>query len=147
MTPSNKRSIPRRFRVQGTDGIRREVRRACDPSLNGLSPVQAFLDRGVITEEFMERYAYAHVSSLIRNRQLRRGDSCVVGWDPRDVKGHFTGAVIRGIRKAGVHALVLGTVPTPLVPMFMMSRGAGGAFIVNASHNQKDQIGIKTFLA
>jgi phosphomannomutase len=147
MTPSNKRSIPRRFRVQGTDGIRREVRRASDPSLNGLSPVQAFLDRGVITEEFMERYAYAHVSSLIRNRQLRRGDSCVVGWDPRDVEGYFTGAVVRGIRKAGLHALVLGTVPTPLVPMFMMSRGAGAAFMVTASHNPKDQNGIKTFLA
>jgi len=147
MTPSKKRSISRRFRVQGTDGIRRQVRRASDPSLNGLSPMQAFLDRGVITEEFMERYAYAHVSSLIRNRQLRRGDSCVVGWDPRDVKGYFTGAVIRGIRKAGVHALVLGTVPTPLVPMFMMSRGAGGAFMVTASHNPKDQNGIKTFLA
>ena len=147
MTPPNKRSIPPRFRVQGTDGIRREVRRANDPSLKGLSPVQAFLDRGVITEEFMERYAYAHVTSLIRAGRLRRGDSFVVGWDPRDVEGYFTGAVIRGIRKAGVHAVVLGTVPTPLVPMAMLYRQAGGAFMVTASHNPKDQNGIKTFLA
>ncbi len=146
MTPK-KPSIPRRFRLQGTDGIRREVRPATDPSLKGLSPVQAFLDRGVITDEFMELYAYAHVTSLIRNRQLRRGDSFVVGWDPRDVKGRFTGAVVRGVRKAGVHARVLGVVPTPLVSMVMLAVGAGGAFMVTASHNPKDQNGIKTFLA
>ena len=84
MTPK-KPSIPRRFRLQGTDGIRREVRPSTDLSLKGLSPVQAFLDRGVITDEFMELYAYAQVTSLIRNRQLKRGESFVVGWDPRDV--------------------------------------------------------------
>lgn len=146
MTPK-KPSIPRQFRLQGTDGIRREVRPSTDLSLKGLSPVQAFLDRGVITDEFMELYAYVHVMGLIRNRQLKRGDSFVVGWDPRDVKGRFTGAVVRGIRKAGVHACVLGVVPTPLAPMVMLALGAGGAFMVTASHNPKDQNGIKTFLA
>jgi phosphomannomutase len=133
--------------VQGTDGIRREVRPSADPSLKGLSPLQAFLDQGVMTEEFMERYVYAHVTSLIRDRQLKRGDSCVVGWDPRDTQGKYTGAVVRGIRKAGVSALVLGVVPTPLVPMIMLYKQAGAAFMVTASHNPKDQNGIKTFLA
>ena len=142
-----KTSLPRRFRLQGTDGIRREVRRASDPSLKGLSPLQAFLDKGVMTDTFMERYAHAHVISLIRSKQLKRGDHCVVGWDPRDTKGKYTGAVIRGIRKAGVNALVLGVVPTPLVPMYMMYQQAGAAFMVTASHNPKDQNGIKIFLA
>ncbi|MDH5763138.1 MAG: hypothetical protein OEZ51_09155, partial [Nitrospinota bacterium] len=144
---SPKLSIPRRFRVQGTDGIRREVRLSSDPALKGLSPLHAFLEEGVITDEFMELYAYAQVTLLIRSKQLKRGDSFVVGWDPRDVKGKFTGAVVRGIRKAGVNALVLGVVPTPLVPMYMLYKGAGGAFMVTASHNPKDQNGIKTFLA
>jgi len=147
MASSKQPFVSRRFRLQGTDGIRREVRLSNDALLKGLSPVQAFLERGVITEEFMERYAHAHVTSLIRHQQLKRGDSIVVGWDPRDLKGKFTGAVVRGIRKAGVHAEVIGVVPTPLAPMFMMSRGAGGAFMVTASHNPKDQNGIKTFLA
>ena len=142
-----KTSIPRRFRVQGTDGIRREVCPSTSSSLKGLSPLQAFLDEGVMTEEFMERYAYAHVTALIRDRQLKRGDSCVVGWDPRDTQGKYTEAVVRGVRKAGINALVLGVVPTPLVPMFMLYKQAEGAFMVTASHNPKDQNGIKTFLA
>ena len=146
MTPK-KPSLPRRFRLQGTDGIRREVRSASDPSLKGLSPLEAFLDRSVMTDAFMERYSYAHVVSLIRGKQLKRGDACVVGWDPRDTTGKYTGAVIRGIRKAGVNALVLGVVPTPLVPMYMLYKRAGAAFMVTASHNPKDQNGIKIFLA
>lgn len=146
MTPK-KPSLPRRFRLQGTDGIRREVRPAADHRFKGLSPIQAFLDQGVMTDEFMERYAYAHVISLLRDGQLKRGEACVVGWDPRDTGGKYTGAVIRGIRKAGVNALVTGVVPTPLVPMFMLFKQAGGAFMVTASHNPKDQNGIKIFLA
>ncbi len=142
-----KPSLPRRFRLQGTDGIRREVRAAADPLLKGLSPLQAFLEQGVMTDEFMERYAYAHVISLLRDRQLKRGDSVVVGWDPRDTRGKHTEAVIRGIRKAGINAVVLGVVPTPLVPMVMQYEQAGGAFMVTASHNPKDQNGIKIFLA
>ncbi len=144
---SPKPSFPRRFRLQGTDGIRREVRPSNDPALKGLSPLQAFLDQGVMTDEFMERYAYAHMISLIRDKQLKRGDACVVGWDPRDTQGKYTGAVVRGIRKAGINALVLGVVPTPLAPMVMLYQQAGGAFMVTASHNPKDQNGIKIFLA
>lgn len=146
MTPK-KPSIPHRFRLQGTDGIRREVRLSIDSSLKGLSPLQAFLDKGVMTEEFMERYAYAYVISLVRDRQLKRGDACVVGWDPRDTQEKYTEAVVQGIRKAGVNALVLGVVPTPLAPMYMLYKQAGGAFMVTASHNPKDQNGIKIFPA
>lgn len=144
---TKKISYPPQFRLQGTDGIRREVRLSSHPSLKGLSPLQAFLDAGVITDRFMELYAYAHVTSLLQARQLKRGDSIAVGWDPRDVKGKFTGAVVSGIRKAGVHARVLGVVPTPLVPMAMLALGAQGAIMVTASHNPKDQNGIKIFLA
>ncbi|MEE8260585.1 MAG: hypothetical protein V3R14_06245, partial [Nitrospinaceae bacterium] len=118
---SPKPSFPRRFRLQGTDGIRREVCLSTDPSLKGLSPLQAFLDKGAMTDEFMERYVYAHAISLIRAKQLlKRGDSCVVGWDPRDTQGRYTRPVVRGIRKAGINALVLGVVPTPLIPMVML---------------------------
>jgi phosphomannomutase len=115
--------------------------------LQGLTPVQAFLDKGVMTDEFMERYAYAHVISLIRGGQLKRGDAFVVGWDPRDTQGKYTEAVVRGIRKTGINALVLGVVPTPLAPIYMLYKQAGGAFMVTASHNPKDQNGIKIFHA
>ncbi|MEE9258702.1 MAG: hypothetical protein V3U37_04085 [Nitrospinaceae bacterium] len=139
--------VPGGFRLQGTDGIRREIKPARFAEFKGMSPQQVFLEKGIITEEFMELYAYAHVNSLMRNKKMRAGDPIVVGWDPRDTQGLFNRAVVRGVRKAGASALVIGTVPTPLVPIFMLYKNAGGGFMVTASHNPKDQNGIKTFRA
>ena len=135
------------IRLQGTDGIRREVIAASHPSVRGLSPQQVFLEKGFITEEFMELYAYAHVASLMQRREVRRGDDFVVGWDPRDVGETFTEAVVRGVLKAGANARVLGIAPTPLVPLYIMHQQAAGGFMVTASHNPRNQNGIKTFLA
>lgn len=135
------------MRLQGTDGIRREVRLAGSPELEGMSPQQVFLQKGIITEEFMELYTFAHVRSLMQEQEMRPGESIVIGWDPRDWQGNYNQAAVRGIRKAGAGALVLGIVPTPLVPMFMLYKNAGGGFMVTASHNPNDQNGIKTFLA
>ncbi len=133
------------FRLQGTDGIRREVREAS--AFPGLTPLEVFLTHGVITESFMELYAYAHVSQAIASGRMRPEAGFVVGWDPRDPNGTFSEAVVRGVRKAGAAALVLGVVPTPLVPMTAVHKNAGGGFMVTASHNPKDQNGIKTFCA
>jgi len=119
----------KRFRIQGTDGIRREVRPSSDPSLRGLTPQQAFLEQGVITDEFMERYAYAHVAQVLKGRRSKTRAAFVIGWDPRDIEGLFTEAVIRGVRKAGADAWVLGRVPTPLVPLYMQYAHADGGFM------------------
>ncbi|MHC4958435.1 MAG: hypothetical protein ACYTGN_08655 [Planctomycetota bacterium] len=122
-------------RLQGTDGIRRPVARAVD----GKTPQQAFLENGVITPEFMELYAYAYVSGLDAPGEV------VVGWDPRDPDGVFTGSVVRGVRRAGATAVVVGICPTPGVAMYLVWRGATAAFMVTASHNFRDQNGIKIF--
>jgi phosphomannomutase len=135
------------FRIQGTDGIRREVKLSASEELNGLTPQQAFLDRGYITEELMELYAYAHVKNLVQEGKIKSGSDFVVGWDPRDVNGDFNQAVVRGIRKAGGNALVLGIVPTPLIQIFIAHKKSAGGFMVTASHNPSDQNGIKTFLS
>ena len=145
MTPSDSTVNAPDFRLQGTDGVRREVRPASE--FSGLSPVEVFLKHGFLTDAFLELYAYAHVSSLIAAGAMQAEDGFVVGWDPRDPQANFTEAVVRGVRKAGASALVLGVVPTPLVPMMAMHRNAGGGFMVTASHNPKDQNGIKTFCA
>ena len=125
----------------------REVIPSTHPSVAGLSPQQVFLEKGFITEEFMELYAYAHVTTLIQRGEARRGDDFVVGWDPRDVKETFTEAVVRGVLKANANARVVGIVPTPLVPLYAIHQQASGGFMVTASHNPLDQNGIKTFLA
>ncbi|SVD75506.1 uncharacterized protein METZ01_LOCUS428360, partial [marine metagenome] len=135
----------RKLRLQGTDGIRSEVKRFSSQENTNLTPQEIFLKLGFITEEFMEIYAYAHIKQLMNVGRIQVGESFVVGWDPRDPKGNYTSAVVSGICKAGVNALILGVAPTPLVPMYMLYKNARGGFMVTASHNPRDQNGIKTF--
>ena len=134
-------------RLQGTDGIRREIKVAKDSECRGLTPLQTFLEKSWITEEFMELYVYYYVKNQLKKKPaLSKNRTFVIGWDPRDSSGIFTDAVVRGVRKAGGEALVLGVVPTPLVPLFMLNEDAAGGIMVTASHNPKDQNGIKLFL-
>jgi len=147
MKKQKQRPDPFPLRLQGTDGIRREVRPASSKEFIGLTPLQVFIERGFITEEFMELYAFAYVGYLLKTGKMRLKDAIVVGWDPRDVQGKFTGAVVKGIQKAGATALTLGIVPTPLVPIVMLYKNAKAGFMITASHNPKDQNGIKTFCA
>jgi phosphoglucosamine mutase len=137
--------IPIPSRLQGTDGVRREIKPAKDSECRGQTPAQVFLEKGWITEEFMELYAYCYVKNQPQKKPAKNL-TIVIGWDPRDPSGIFTEAVVRGVRKAGGKALVLGVVPTPLVPLFMLHEGADGGIMVTASHNPKDQNGIKLFL-
>jgi phosphomannomutase len=129
-------------RLQGTDGIRRETKLASDFECKGLTPQQVFLEKGWITEQFMELYAYVHIKNLPGPKKAK---NIVVGWDPRDPSGIFIEAVIKGIRKAGGNALTLGIVPTPLVPLFMLHQDAECGIMITASHNPNDQNGIKLF--
>ena len=55
---------PGRQRLQGTDGIRRETKLASNSECKGLTPQQVFLEKGWITEQFMELYAYSHIKNL-----------------------------------------------------------------------------------
>lgn len=131
-------------RIQGTDGIRRDVRRQDDAELAGLSPWEAFVDRGVITDAFLEGYAYAFARLRL---EVSASREIVVAWDPRDPSGAFTGAAVRGLRKGGATAVVMGVAPTPAVPMYMVHRGAAAGLMVTASHNPAGQNGVKIFLA
>jgi phosphomannomutase len=129
-------------RLQGTDGIRRETKLSNNPDCKGFTPQQVFLEKGWITEQFMELYAYSHIKNLPGSKFPK---NVVVGWDPRDPSGIFIEAVIKGIRKAGGNALTLGIVPTPLVPLFMLHENADCGIMITASHNPNDQNGIKLF--
>jgi phosphoglucosamine mutase len=141
----NSKNLKRDFRIQGTDGIRSEVKLSSSEEAAGLSPQEVFLKFGYITEEFMEIYAYAHAKQLISTGKVQVRSNIVIGWDPRDPKGNHTSAVVSGVCKAGLNALILGVVPTPLVPMYMLYKNACGGLMVTASHNPKDQNGIKIF--
>lgn len=140
-----KKALPNR--LQGTDGVRREIRLSKDSECKGTPPLQTFLEKSWITEEFMELYSYCYVKKQFKAKSVSsKPKSFVIGWDPRDPSQIFTDAIIRGVRKAGGEAMILGVVPTPLVPLFMLNEGAEGGIMVTASHNPKDQNGIKLFL-
>jgi len=134
------------IRLQGTDGIRREIRHA-KAIVPAVSPQVAFLEQGFLTEEFMELYAYAQVSLWLEKNECASAGGVVIGWDPRDPSKIFTNAVVQGIRRAGASAWVLGVIPTPLVPLYMVYADAMGGLMVTASHNPPDQNGIKIFNA
>ena len=132
-------------RLQGTDGIRCETRLANDKLFKGLTPQEVFLQHEFITEEFFELYAHAHVRNLTGSASSQSPQKIVVGWDPRDVSGKYTNAVIRGIQKTGSQVLVCGVVPTPVVPLVLLHQNAIGGIMITASHNPRDQNGIKIF--
>ena len=139
--------LPKTFRLQGTDGVRREIKLSKNSECKGYSPIKTFIEKSWITEEFMELYAYSFVKNYFRKKSHPpKKRTIIVGWDPRDPSKIFTEAVIKGVRKAGANTMVIGVVPTPLVPLFMLNKGVDGGIMVTASHNPKDQNGIKLFL-
>ncbi|MGK7346713.1 MAG: hypothetical protein ACNS63_12985 [Candidatus Nitrospinota bacterium M3_3B_026] len=132
-------------RLQGTDGVRRKTSLSSDPALAGMTPQRAFLEKDVITEEFMELYTYCRARQMIEAGLMEKGGTVVIGWDPRDPEGIFTDAAVRGLLKAGADAAVIGVAPTPAAPVYMRAIGAAGSVAVTASHNPPEYNGIKIF--
>ena len=135
-------------RLQGTDGVRGQAVSPDHPLAEGLDSRRAYLERGVLTEEFAGHYAYAAARWLLERapEDLISPGAIVIAWDPRDIEGRFYGAVSRAVVRAGAHALVAGILPTPGAAVYMASVGAAGAIVLTASHNPPDQNGIKIFL-
>ena len=132
-------------RLQGTDGVRGVACPADHPSVAGLTPVDAFLKKGILTEEFVELYCFCYVKLLEQESVWQPGQEIVIGWDPRDDQGIYHQAAIRGVCKAGAKAVAIGILPTPAVPLYLLHQEARGGIMITASHNPPDQNGIKLF--
>jgi phosphoglucosamine mutase len=130
-------------RIQGTDGIRGRI--ATDEVADGRSPLAVFLEDGFLTPGFFECYVYAWGVLLKSSGIAKVGDRVVIGWDPRDVDGRFNQAALRGLRRSGLTAIQVGVLPTPGIPLYMLSIEAAGGVVLTASHNPSDQNGIKLF--
>ena len=131
-------------RIQGTDGIRGPVCRLEDSSSS--NPLAVLLNEGVMTEEFFELYTYAYCQEMLEADFASARDLVVIGWDPRDLSGRFNEAAVRGIRKAGLTAVVVDILPTPAISLYQLHVRAACAFVLTASHNPEGQNGIKIFL-
>ncbi len=130
--------------LQGTDGIRGMVSYD-EPRDHNQNALAFFLASGVLTPSFFEHYTYAYASLLLETGSAEKGDSIVIGWDPRDSTGDFNRSAVLGIRKAGLKAITVGVLPTPAIPLFMLKVKASGGVVLTASHNPSDQNGIKLF--
>ncbi|MEE9256446.1 MAG: hypothetical protein V3V56_04680, partial [bacterium] len=137
-----------RPRLQGTDGVRGLAVSGDHPLAEGMDPIRAYSERGLLTERFAELYAYAASRWLLERAPegLISPGAIVVAWDPRDEEGRFYQALTRGVVRSGAHALVTGILPTPAAALYMAGVGAAGALVLTASHNPSDQNGIKIFL-
>lgn len=131
-------------RLQGTDGVRRPV--AAAAGFDG-GPLEVFHRNGVMTEEFFELYCHTHVTRMIDTGMMEPGDEVLIGWDSRDTEGFYTSKAVDGIAKAGGVPAVLGVIPTPGVAIALVCRSAATALMITASHNPRDQNGIKIFNA
>ena len=130
--------------MQGTDGIRGPV--GLSENSSYLGPMETFLNEGILTEELFELYTYSFCQELLNTGFAENNDIAVIGWDPRDSSGRFNQAAVKGIRKAGMTATVVDTLPTPAISMYQLKIGAACGFVLTASHNRADQNGIKIFL-
>ena len=131
-------------RLQGTDGIRGKV--GLSSEFPGMDPFSVWIQKKILTEEFFELYTFSFCRNLIESGWASPGELMMVGWDTRDPEGNFSDAAIRGIRKSGLNAVVLGVLPTPAVALYQLSQEVLGAFVLTASHNPAEQNGIKIFL-
>jgi phosphomannomutase len=129
--------------LQGTDGIRGQVHNT--PDLGTGSALQYYLETGFLTPSFFELYTYSFALLLKSEGGVKNDDYIVIGWDPRDKSGSFTKAACDGVRKAGLGVFSVGNLPTPAIPLYMLSRQAVGSIVLTASHNPADQNGIKLF--
>ncbi|RMF95858.1 MAG: hypothetical protein D6734_04845, partial [Candidatus Schekmanbacteria bacterium] len=134
-------------KIQGTDGVRGIVLSSSNKRIKGLHPLQAYINEGVITEEFSFLYGYCLGKFLKRKKLLSEKDSVVVGWDPRDKDGFINSSFIEGLSRSCWKIVIAGTVPTPAAVIFMQYIGACCAAVLTASHNPPDQNGIKIFLS
>jgi phosphomannomutase len=132
-------------RLQGTDGVRRIVVGHDDPLVAGLSPVEAFLQKEVITDRFLELYCYCRIRQMVETGAMADGGGVVIGWDTRDPSGRFTGAALRGLIKGNAAVASLGVAPTPAIPLYQRYVAAAAGFVVTASHNPSTYNGVKIF--
>jgi len=85
---------------------------------------------------------------LIEEGILKADDRAAAGSDGRDAANNraYEKAMCEGFLKQGLKVDLLGTLPTPYVPLYMLENGIRGGAMLTASHNPANQNGIKFFL-
>jgi len=95
-----------------------------------------------ITDEACELIGKAF-GSTVRGMYDMDHPRIVVGGDARTHTPGFIDAVIRGLVSTGCHVLNIGETPSPINYFTICDQGLDGGIQVTASHNPKDDNGIK----
>jgi phosphomannomutase/phosphoglucomutase len=115
-----------------------EVTEAPPPEIFRAYDIRGLLDIQ-LTPEIMQA-----IGRAIGSEATARGDRMVmVGRDCRASSPILAGALIAGIRAAGIDVVDLGISPTPLVYFACCEAGPSAGAIVTASHNPPDYNGVK----
>jgi phosphomannomutase len=111
---------------------------------------KAYDIRGIVGQTLNEAVA-EHLGRAFGTEALKLGEKAVaVGRDGRLSGPALSGALIRGLRAAGVNVIDLGAVTTPMLYYVAATRGDQGCHSgiqVTGSHNPKDYNGFKMVLA
>jgi phosphomannomutase / phosphoglucomutase len=103
--------------------------------------------RGVVTEDLTgdvpEWIGRGFGSALRAERADAQELVVAVGQDNRPSSAVLAARVMDGLRKAGVHVLSVGTVPTPLLYWAVQRFGTDGGIQITGSHNPPEYNGFK----
>ena len=111
---------------------------------------KAYDIRGVVGQTISDEFA-EHLGRAFGTEALKLGERAVaVGRDGRISGPSLSGALIKGLRAAGIDVIELGAVTTPMLYYVAATRGGLGCHSgiqVTGSHNPKDYNGFKMVLA
>jgi phosphomannomutase len=74
---------------------------------------------------------------------VRRGDLIVAAHDARESSPDLYNALLHGLRDAGLSVVEAGLATSPMVTFLVHSKNAEAGMMITASHNPKDQNGLK----
>lgn len=94
------------------------------------------------TEDLAERFAFAALDEM-RAHDLDTPAAIVVGRDGRQGGEHYQRALMDALVRVGCRVIDVGAVPTPTVGAAVRHHGASGAFVLTASHNPQEWLGLK----
>ncbi|MDD4319524.1 MAG: phosphomannomutase/phosphoglucomutase [Candidatus Peribacteraceae bacterium] len=81
--------------------------------------------------------------TVLRQRYRKDHPDVVVGWDARTHSPGFAAAAIEGLKAAGCRVLVMGMTPSPVNYFITCAKELDGGLQITASHNPKEDNGIK----
>ncbi len=127
------------LKVQGTDGVRGII------NFNVADPLLSFCSSGQISPAFAEIYCFVWGRLLLEDVGASSSRTIILAQDPRDQTNSFLNAASAGLAAAGLDLKYIGCLPTPFVPYAILQSKALGGVMLTASHNPKEQHGIKLF--